>query len=211
MRPRLRRVFSPVPVGVAGPRNGGVVVVILGRRQQRAPQKKPPMTPGSARSPAIPPSLRNPFFIGPRSAAERPNSGPSAILRRAGGSGGRVGRPTGRRCEKIAWSPRLQPAGGGVGRFVGLVVIDRGPIRGGPDLNAWCRDEDCPPVKSAPPSLGQLPRPGRTVARNSQRFVYADSTAAGGSSSAAATRRSRPRAVWPAEDSGCAAQHLVAP
>src|ERR1700739_5156683 len=59
-----------------------------------------------------------------------------------------------------------------LGRFVGLVVVDRGHPRVA-DLNGVVRDEHCPPVEIGTTMLVSSPG-GRTVARNSQRFVYAE-------------------------------------
>src|ERR1700754_2470160 len=57
-------------------------------------------------------------------------------------------------------------------RFIGLVVVDRGHPRVA-DLNGVVRDEHCPPVEIGTTMLVSSPG-GRTVARNSQRFVYAE-------------------------------------
>ena len=59
-----------------------------------------------------------------------------------------------------------------LGRFVGLVVIDRGHPRVA-DLNGMVLDDDCPPVEIGTTVLVSSPA-ARAVARNSQRFVYAD-------------------------------------
>jgi len=59
-----------------------------------------------------------------------------------------------------------------LGRFVGLVVIDRGhPRVAGP--NDEVLDEHCPPVEIGTTVLVSSPA-ARAVARASQRFVYAE-------------------------------------
>ena len=59
-----------------------------------------------------------------------------------------------------------------LGRFVGLVVIDRGHPRVA-DLNGVVLDDDCPPVEIGTTVLVSSPA-ARAVARDSQRFVYAE-------------------------------------
>jgi pimeloyl-ACP methyl ester carboxylesterase len=59
-----------------------------------------------------------------------------------------------------------------LGRFVGLVAIDRGHPRVA-DLDGTVRDEECPPVEVATTVLVSSPA-ARAIARDSQRFVYAD-------------------------------------
>jgi pimeloyl-ACP methyl ester carboxylesterase len=59
-----------------------------------------------------------------------------------------------------------------LGRFVGLVVIDRGHPRVA-DLNGVVLDDDCPPVEIGTTVLVSSPA-ARAVARDSQQFVYAD-------------------------------------
>jgi len=59
-----------------------------------------------------------------------------------------------------------------LGRFVGLVVIDRGHPRVA-DLNGVVLDDDCPPVEIGTTVLVSSPA-ARAVARASQRFVYAE-------------------------------------
>jgi pimeloyl-ACP methyl ester carboxylesterase len=69
---------------------------------------------------------------------------------------------------ELAW--RL--AASRLGRFVGLVAIDRGHPRVA-DLDGVIRDEDCPPVEVATTVLVSSPA-ARAIARDSQQFVYAD-------------------------------------
>jgi hypothetical protein len=59
-----------------------------------------------------------------------------------------------------------------LGRFVGLVVIDRGHP-GVADARGVVVDEHCPPVEVGTTVLVSSPA-ARTVARNSQRLVYAE-------------------------------------
>jgi pimeloyl-ACP methyl ester carboxylesterase len=59
-----------------------------------------------------------------------------------------------------------------LGRFVGLVVIDRGHPRVA-DVNGVVLDDDCPPVEIGTTVLVSSPA-ARAVAHDSQRFVYAE-------------------------------------
>ncbi|TAM63422.1 alpha/beta hydrolase [Mycobacterium sp.] len=59
-----------------------------------------------------------------------------------------------------------------LGRFVGLVVIDRGHPRAG-DRDGAIRDGHCPPVEIGTTVLVSSPA-ARSVAQASQRYVYAD-------------------------------------
>lgn len=59
-----------------------------------------------------------------------------------------------------------------LGRFVGLVVIDRGHPRVA-DLDGVVLDNECPPVEIGTTVLVSSPA-ARVVARDSQRFVYAE-------------------------------------
>jgi pimeloyl-ACP methyl ester carboxylesterase len=68
----------------------------------------------------------------------------------------------------IAW----ELAATKLGRFVGLVVVDRGHPRVA-DVNGVVRDDHCPPVEIGTTVLASTPG-GRAVANNSQRYVYAD-------------------------------------
>jgi pimeloyl-ACP methyl ester carboxylesterase len=69
---------------------------------------------------------------------------------------------------ELAW----QLAATRVGRFVGLVAVDRGHPRVA-DLNGEVRDEQCPPVEVGTTVLVSSPA-ARTVARDSQRYVYSE-------------------------------------
>ncbi|BBZ45005.1 alpha/beta fold hydrolase [Mycobacterium parmense] len=82
----------------------------------------------------------------------------------------------------IAWAVVVGDRAGGalawelaatrLGRFTGLVVIDRGhPRVAGPDGAA--PDEHCPPVEIGTTMLVSSPS-ARAVARDTQRFVYAE-------------------------------------
>jgi pimeloyl-ACP methyl ester carboxylesterase len=59
-----------------------------------------------------------------------------------------------------------------VGRFVGLVAVDRGHPKVA-DVKGAIRDADCPPVEVGTTVLVSSPA-ARTVARNSQRYVYSE-------------------------------------
>jgi pimeloyl-ACP methyl ester carboxylesterase len=146
----------PVPVGVAGPEKG-VVVVILGDAQ-RAPAAYDAVCErlhtASLRTVVIglDPRLTPKSVVGILDAL---GIGWAVVVGdRAGGD--------------LAW----ELAATRLGRFVGLVVIDRGHPRVA-DLNGVVRDEHCPPVEVGTTVLVSSPA-GRTVARNSQRFVYAE-------------------------------------
>jgi pimeloyl-ACP methyl ester carboxylesterase len=146
----------PVPVGVAGP-DKGVVVVILGDTQ-RAPAAYDAVCErlhtASLRTVVIglDPRLTPKSVVGILDAL---GIGWAVVVGdRAGGD--------------LAW----ELAATRLGRFVGLVVIDRGHPRVA-DLNGVVRDEHCPPVEVGTTLLVSSPA-GRTVARNSQRFVYAE-------------------------------------
>jgi hypothetical protein len=69
---------------------------------------------------------------------------------------------------ELAW----QLAATRVGRFVGLVAVDRGHPRVA-DLNGVVRDEQCPAVEVGTTVLVSSPA-ARTVANDSQRYVYSE-------------------------------------
>jgi len=146
----------PVPVAVTGPEKG-VVVVILGA-EQRAPAAYDAVCErlhtASLRTVVIGPDPR----LTPKSVVgilDALGIGWAVVVGdRAGG--------------ELAW--RL--AATRLGRFVGLVAIDRGHPRVA-DLDGVIRDEDCPPVEVATTVLVSSPA-ARAIARDSQRFVYAD-------------------------------------
>jgi pimeloyl-ACP methyl ester carboxylesterase len=146
----------PVPVSVAGPENG-VVVVILGA-EQRAPAAYDAVCErlhtASLRTVVIGPDprLTSKSVVGILDAL---GIGWAVVV------GDRAG-------AEIAWDL----AATRLGRFVGLVVVDRGHPRVA-DLDGAIRDKDCPPVEIATTVLVSSPA-GRTMARDSQRFVYAD-------------------------------------
>ncbi|MGO9355741.1 MAG: alpha/beta hydrolase [Mycobacterium sp.] len=146
----------PIPVAVAGP-DKGVVVVILAA-EQRAPAAYDAVCERLHTA-----SLRT-VVIGPDPRL----TGKSVIgiLDSLGiGWGVVVGDRTG---AELAW----KLAATRLGRFVGLVAIDRGHPRVA-DLDGVVRDEECPPVEVATTVLVSSPA-ARSIARDSQRFVYAD-------------------------------------
>lgn len=145
-----------VPVGVAGPEKG-VVVVILGDAQRT------PAAYDGVCERLHTASLRT-VVIGLDTRLT-----PKSVIGILDGLG-------------IAWAVLVGDRGGGelawelaatkLGRFAGLVVIDRGHPRV-PDLNGVVRDEHCPPVEVGTTVLVSTSA-GRTVARDSQRFVYSE-------------------------------------
>ena len=146
----------PVPVGVAGPEKG-VVVAILGD-EQRAPAAYDAVCErlhtASLRTVVIglDPRLTPKSVVGILDAL---GIGWAVVVGdRAGGD--------------LAW----ELAATRLGRFVGLVVIDRGHPRVA-DRDGLVRDEHCPPVEIGTTVLVSSPA-ARTVARDSQRFVYAE-------------------------------------
>jgi pimeloyl-ACP methyl ester carboxylesterase len=146
----------PVPVAVAGPEKGAVVV-ILGD-EQRAPVAYDAVCErlhtASLRTVVIGLDRR----LTPKSVV--------GILDALGiGWAVVVGDRAG---AELAWelvATRL-------GRFVGLVVIDRGHPRVA-DSNGVVRDEQCPPVETGTTVLVSSPA-ARAVARASQHYVYAE-------------------------------------
>ncbi len=146
----------PIPVAVAGPDNG-VVVVILGAEQ------RPPAAYDAVCERLHTASLRT-VVIGPDPRL----TGKSVIgvLDSLGiGWGVVVGDRAG---AELAW----KLAATRLGRFVGLVAIDRGHPRVA-DFDGVVRDGECPPVEVATTVLVGSPA-ARAIARDSQRFVYAD-------------------------------------
>src|ERR1700739_1467175 len=145
-----------VPVAVAGPEKG-VVVVILGD-EQRAPVAYDAVCERLHTA-----SLRT-VVIG-------------LDRRLTAKSGGGIPRALG-----ISWAVVVGDRAGGelawelaatrLGRFVGLVVIDRGHPRVA-DSNGAVLDEQCPPVEIGTTVLVSSAA-ARAVARDSQRFVYAE-------------------------------------
>jgi pimeloyl-ACP methyl ester carboxylesterase len=145
-----------VPVAVSGPEKG-VVVVILGD-EQRAPAAYDAVCErlhtATIRTVVIGFDRR----LTPKSVVgilDAVGIGWAVVVGdRAGG--------------ELAW----ELAATKLGRFVGLVVIDRGHPRaaGG---NGEVADEHCPPVEIGTTVLVSSPA-ARAVARASQRFVYAE-------------------------------------
>jgi pimeloyl-ACP methyl ester carboxylesterase len=146
----------PVPVSVAGPENG-VVVVILGD-EERAPAAYDAVCErlhtASLRTVVIglDPRLTQKSVIGILDVLGI--SWAVVVGDRAGG--------------ELAW----ELAATRLGRFVGLVVIDRGHPRVA-DLSGVVLDDHCPPVEIGTTVLVSSPA-ARAVARDSQRFVYAE-------------------------------------
>jgi pimeloyl-ACP methyl ester carboxylesterase len=146
----------PVPVGVSGPENG-VVVVILGDEQRE-------LAAYDAVCERLHTASLRTIVIG-----LDPRLTPKSVIGILDGLGIGWAVVVGDRAGgDIAW----ELAATKLGRFVGLVVVDRGHPRVA-DVNGVVRDDHCPPVEIGTTVLVSTPV-GRTVARNSQRFVYAD-------------------------------------
>ncbi len=146
----------PVPVAVSGPEKG-VVVLILGD-DERAPAAYDAVCErlhiASLRTVVVglDPRLTPKSVVG---ILDSLGIGWAVVVGdRAGG--------------ELAW----ELAATRLGRFVGLVVIDRGHPRVA-DRDGSTRDEDCPPVEIGTTVLVSSPA-ARTAARASQRFVYAE-------------------------------------
>ena len=146
----------PVPVSVAGPEQG-VVVVILGD-EDRAPAAYDAVCErlhtASLRTVVIglDPRLTPKSVVGILDAL---GIGWAVVVGdRAGG--------------ELAW----ELAATKLGRFVGLVVIDRAHPRSA-DRDGTVRDEHCPPVEIGTTVLVSSPA-ARAVARAGQQYVYAD-------------------------------------
>jgi len=145
-----------VPVAVTGPENGVVVVILAA--EQRAPAAYDGVCERLHTA-----SLRT-VVIGPDPRLTAKSV--IGILDSLGiGWAVVVGDRAG---AELAW----KLAATRLGRFVGLVAIDRGHPRVA-DLDGVIRDEDCPPVEVATTVLVSSPA-ARAIARDSQRFVYAD-------------------------------------
>src|ERR1700758_1128971 len=146
----------PVPVAVAGPEKG-VVVVILGD-EQRAPMAYDAVCErlhtATIRTVVIGLDRR----LTPKSVVgilDAVGVGWAVVVGdRAGG--------------ELAW----ELAATKLGRFVGLVVIDRGHPRAAAPTGEVAADHG-PPVEIGTPVLVSPPA-ARAVARASQRFVYAE-------------------------------------
>ncbi|HKI42027.1 MAG TPA: alpha/beta hydrolase, partial [Mycobacterium sp.] len=146
----------PVPVAVAGPENG-VVVLMLGDEQRS------PLAYDAVCERLHTASLRTVVIgLDPRLTAKSV----VGILDALGvGWAVVVGDRAG---GELAW----ELAATKLGRFVGLVVIDRGHPRVA-NLEGVVVDEHCPPVEVGTTVLVSSPA-ARKVARNSERFVYSD-------------------------------------
>ncbi len=146
----------PVPVAVAGPEKG-VVVLILGD-EQRSPLAYDAVCErlhtASLRTVVIglDPRLTAKLVVGILDALGV--AWAVVVGDRAGG--------------ELAW----ELAATKLGRFVGLVVIDRGHPRVA-NCEGVVLDEHCPPVEVGTTVLVSSPA-ARKVARNSERFVYSD-------------------------------------
>jgi pimeloyl-ACP methyl ester carboxylesterase len=146
----------PVPVGVSGPEKG-VVVVILGDEQRE-------LAAYDAVCERLHTASLRTIVIG-----LDPRLTPKSVIGILDGLGVGWAVVVGDRAGgDIAW----ELAATKLGRFVGLVVVDRGHPRAA-DVNGMVRDDHCPPVEIGTTVLVSTPS-GRTVARDSQRFVYAD-------------------------------------
>lgn len=146
----------PVPVAVGGP-DKGVVVVIVGD-EERAPAAYDAVCErlhtASLRTVVVglDPRLTPKSVVGILDAL---GIGWAVVVGdRAGGD--------------LAW----ELAATRLGRFVGLVVIDRGHPRVA-DRDGAVRDGECPPVEIGTTVLVSSPA-ARAVARASQRYVYAE-------------------------------------
>lgn len=146
----------PVPVDVAGPEKGVVVVLV-------SDEQRPPAAYDAVCERLHTASLRT-VVIG-----LDPRLTPKSVIGILDALG-------------IAWAVVVGDRAGGqlawelaatkLGRFVGLVVVDRGHPRasgrGGPE-----RDGHCPPVEISTTVLVSSPA-AREVARASQQYVYAE-------------------------------------
>ncbi|SOJ54417.1 hypothetical protein MSIMFB_01913 [Mycobacterium simulans] len=146
----------PVPVAVAGPEKGVVVVVLAA--EQRAPAAYGAVCErlhtASLRTVVVGADVR----LTPKSVIGILDSLGIvwAVL-----VGDRAG-------AELAWDL----AATRLGRFVGLVAVDRGhPRVAGPD--GVIRDADCPPVEIGTTVLVSSPA-ARAIADESQRFVFAE-------------------------------------
>ncbi|MEE6176447.1 alpha/beta fold hydrolase [Mycobacterium sp. 050134] len=146
----------PVPVAVAGPEKG-VVVLFLGD-EQRAPATYDAVCErlhtASLRTVVVgfDPRLTAKSVVGILDAL---GIGWAVIVGDRAGAG-------------LAW----EVAATRLGRFVGLVAIDRGHPRV-PDPAGAVADDQCPPVEVGTTVLVSSPG-ARAIARNSQRLVYAE-------------------------------------
>jgi pimeloyl-ACP methyl ester carboxylesterase len=146
----------PVPVGVSGPEKGAVVVILGDEQRTLAAYDAvcERLHTASLRTVVIglDPRLTPKSVVGILDAL---GIGWAVVVGdRAGG--------------ELAW----ELAATRLGRFIGLVVIDRGHPRVA-DLNGVVRDEHCPPVEIGTTVMVSSPA-GRTMARDSQRYVYAE-------------------------------------
>ena len=145
-----------VPVAVTGPENG--VVVVLLAAEQRAPAAYDALCDRLHNA-----SLRT-VVIGPDPRLT-PKSVVSILDALRIGWAVVVGDRAG---AELAW----KLAATRLGRFVGLVAIDRGHPRVA-DVNGVVSDDQCPPVEVGTTVLVSSPA-ARSVARDSQRLVYGD-------------------------------------
>jgi pimeloyl-ACP methyl ester carboxylesterase len=146
----------PVPVGVSGPEKGAVVVILGDEQRALAAYDAvcERLHTASLRTVVIglDPRLTPKSVVGILDAL---GIGWAVVVGdRAGG--------------ELAW----ELAATRLGRFIGLVVVDRGHPRVA-DLNGMVRDDQCPPVEIGTTVLVSSPA-GRTMARDSQRYVYAE-------------------------------------
>jgi pimeloyl-ACP methyl ester carboxylesterase len=146
----------PIPVAVTGPDKGVVVVILAAEQRATAAYDAvcERLHTASLRTVVIGPDprLTGKSVIG---ILDSLGIGWAVVV------GDRAG-------AELAW----KLAATRLGRFVGLVAIDRGHPRVA-DLDGVVRDEECPPVEVATTVLVSSPA-ARSIARDSQRFVYAD-------------------------------------
>ena len=146
----------PIPVAVTGPDKGVVVVILAAEHRATAAYDAvcERLHTASLRTVVIGPDprLTGKSVIG---ILDSLGIGWAVVV------GDRAG-------AELAW----KLAATRLGRFVGLVAIDRGHPRVA-DLDGVVRDEECPPVEVATTVLVSSPA-ARSIARDSQRFVYAD-------------------------------------
>jgi pimeloyl-ACP methyl ester carboxylesterase len=146
----------PVPVAVAGPENGVVVVIV-------ADDERPPAAYDAVCERLHTASLRT-VVIG-----RDPRLTTKSVIGILDALGITWGVVVGDRAGgDLAW----ELAATKLGRFVGLVVIDRGHPRVA-DSDGVVPDEHCPPVEIGTTMLFSSPA-ASAAARASQQYVYAE-------------------------------------
>lgn len=146
----------PVPVGITGPENG-VVVVVVGDVQR-------PLAAYDAVCERLHTASLRTVVIG-----FDPRLTPKSVIGILDAVGIGWAVVVGDRAGgELAW----ELAAAGLGRFVGLVAIDRGHPRAA-DTHGVVRDDHCPPVEIGTTVLVSSPE-ARAVAQDSQRFVFSE-------------------------------------